>query len=94
MAKFPLLLEPEQLALSLPLSTQVLVIEQASLDMYQAGHIPQSVWLDFKRLQASQGSPGFLPSLEALSALLVNSVLPLTRTSFAATAKAVAGRAL
>ncbi len=69
MAKFPLLLEPEQLALSLPLSTQVLVIEQASLDMYQAGHIPQSVWLDFKRLQASQGSPGFLPSLEALSAL-------------------------
>lgn len=69
MAKFPLLLEPTLLAQHLPLDGQTVIIEQASLETYQAGHIAQSQWLDFKRLQANQGSPGFLPSLEALSAL-------------------------
>ena len=69
MAYFPLLLEPEQLAAALPLASNILIIEQASLANYQTGHIPGSVWLDFKQLQAATPPMGFLPSKEHLEQL-------------------------
>lgn len=68
MNRFPLLLEPSQLAASLPVSGQVLIIEQAGRDNYLQSHIPGSVWLDFKRLQLGTApTPGALPSLAQLS---------------------------
>lgn len=69
MANFPLLLEPEQLAAALPLAANVLVIEQASLSNFQAGHIPSSLWLDFKQLQAATPPFGLLPEQEHLEQL-------------------------
>lgn len=70
MNHFPLLLEPSQLAASLPVSGNVLIVEQAGRDNYLQGHIPGSVWLDFKRLQLGVApTPGALPSLAQLSAV-------------------------
>ncbi len=70
MNRFPLLLEPSQLAASLPVSGQVLIIEQAGRDNYLQNHIPGSVWLDFKRLQLGTATtPGALPSMAQLSAV-------------------------
>ncbi|ASP38885.1 thiosulfate sulfurtransferase [Bacterioplanes sanyensis] len=83
MAEFPLLLEPELLAEQLASRghpTDVLIIEQAPLDMYLAGHIPGSVHVDFKRLQYGQPpTPGALPTAEQLSQLF--SELGLTPTT-------------
>lgn len=68
MTAFPLLLEPADLASQLPLSGKVLIIEQANRDNYLQGHIPGSVWLDFRRLQLGIApTPGALPSTEQLS---------------------------
>lgn len=68
MTAFPLLLEPAQLAEQLPLTGKVLIVEQASRDNYLQGHIPGSVWLDFKRLQLGIApTPGALPSTEQLA---------------------------
>lgn len=68
MTAFPLLLEPAQLAAQLPLTGKVLIIEQASRDNYLQGHIPGSIWLDFKRLQLGIApTPGALPSTEQLA---------------------------
>lgn len=70
-ALLPLLLEPEQLARSLPeLKGSLLIVDQSKLETYQTHHVPGAVHLDFKRLQLGQKpTPGALPSLEALSAL-------------------------
>ncbi|MFY9178350.1 MAG: rhodanese-like domain-containing protein [Venatoribacter sp.] len=66
----PLLLEPEQLAALLPLADNIVVLEQASLEQFQQGHIPNSLWLDFKLLQCSGNcSPGLIPEAKHLSAL-------------------------
>lgn len=71
MAAYPLLLSPEQLAQYLPLPRQTLIIEQASAERFAAGHIPQSVWVDFKDFQAKEmDSAGHLPALTQLSAVL------------------------
>ena len=70
MNRFPLLLEPSQLAASLPPDGKVLIIEQAARDNYLQNHIPGSVWLDFKRLQLGTApTPGALPSMAQLSAV-------------------------
>ena len=70
MNRFPLLLEPSQLAASLPPDGKVLIIEQAARDNYLQNHIPGSVWLDFKRLQlGTTPTPGALPSMAQLSAV-------------------------
>ncbi|GGY46494.1 sulfurtransferase [Bacterioplanes sanyensis] len=73
MAKFPLLLEPEALAMQLPVAadSNVLIVEQASHEQFLQHHIPGSVHLDFKRLQSGQApTPGALPDIEQLSAVL------------------------
>ena len=68
MTAFPLLLEPGELASHLPLTGNVLIIEQAGRDNFLQGHIPGSVWLDFRRLQAGTApAPGALPSMQQLS---------------------------
>lgn len=69
MSEFPLILEPEDLAQQLPISGNTVIIEQASFDEYSSGHIPGSLWLDFKELQASASLPGYLPTVEHLSSV-------------------------
>lgn len=72
MRTLPLLLEPEQLASQLShlrAACDAIVLEQASKEDYDQGHIPNSHWLDFKRLQSSASAPGMPPSAEQLSAL-------------------------
>lgn len=69
MSKFPLIIEPEDLAQQLPLNDNVVIIEQASLDDFNAGHIPGSLWLDFKELQAESPYPGFMPKPDFIAAL-------------------------
>lgn len=72
MKTLPLLLEPQQLAdlLSQDSTTaNFIILEQASKEEYGLGHIPGSLWLDFKRLQSQLFSPGLLPEAEQLSVL-------------------------
>lgn len=72
MKTLPLLLEPEQLASQLSQSSMTgdqIILEQASKEDYDRGHIPGSFWLDFTRLQANDSFPGMLPSTAQLSAL-------------------------
>ena len=70
MTTLPLLLEPEFLAELLPVSSDLVVIEQATLEQYQAGHIPGSIWVDFKAFQAKTPPPGEAPTEAELSELL------------------------
>lgn len=72
MRTLPLLLEPEQLASQLQhisATDNVIILEQASKEEYEQGHIPGSHWLDFKRLQSSTSFAGMLPQAAQLSTL-------------------------
>lgn len=72
MRTLPLLLEPEQLANKLSLQPDAvtfIILEQASKQDFDQGHIPGSYWLDFKLLQSSTSFPGMLPEAQQLSIL-------------------------
>ncbi len=72
MRTLPLFLHSEQLADHLRQqrnSVDFIVLEQASKQDYDHGHIPGSHWLDFKRLQSSSSIPGLLPEPQQLSDL-------------------------
>ena len=67
LSDLPLLIEPKELALQLPLAN-TLIIDQSKAETYLQHHIPGAVHLDFKRLQLGhKPTPGALPSIEALS---------------------------
>lgn len=72
MRTLPLLLEPENLLDFLNQqsnATHFIIIEQASQQDYNDGHIPGSYWLDFKQLQSTLSFPGMLPTAQQLSAV-------------------------
>lgn len=72
MRTLPLLLEPENLLEFLNQqsnATHFIIIEQASQQDYNDGHIPGSYWLDFKQLQSTLSFPGMLPTAQQLSAV-------------------------
>lgn len=71
---FPLLLEPEDLALYLgkhPKPDNLLIVDLSRESVYQQLHVPGAVWLDFKQLQSGQApKPGGLPNEQALTTLM------------------------
>lgn len=67
MSTYPLLLEPEELQPLLH-NSDLLIIDQSTLERYFSGHVPGAVHLDFKQLQlGEQPTPGALPAIDQLN---------------------------